>query len=392
VTAEPEHIASLLSVDDALLASHPVLFGTTREERCIALAEALATSPAWARLGRNAALAVRPDVGLIGILGSVAQEDRALLSAFQWQVNGLLRRLRPVTYADAERLGAKLAAQLQGCLSEAELIKYRLESIPRGGLIVAGLVAYSLTPFLADSARYLESARSEAQLTILIDDCALSGTRIRQWLQAHPRGEVVVGLLHAHPDLLAAIENTEERVRMCVAAELLDDHAPERPDYEDWKRRWTERSPLDYWTGDPDHVCYPWNEPDVSIWNPVTMRADGGWRVAPPSWCLKNRTDARDTDVQRCHTVQGEVEPAEDVLWCTLQKRVLIASIQSGAVVALDGAGAAMWHAMIQFETLDAAAEAVAGRYEAPAAEVRTDMAKLAAALTERRLLNPRLS
>ncbi len=31
VTAEPEHIASLLSVDDALLASHPVLFGTTRE-------------------------------------------------------------------------------------------------------------------------------------------------------------------------------------------------------------------------------------------------------------------------------------------------------------------------------------------------------------------------
>lgn len=355
-----ERVAALLPVDDALLSRHREVFGDSTASRCLSLGEGLASSPAWRRLRRTAHLAIRPDMGLVGVLGSVLHEDRALLNALGWQVTGLLTRLLPVPYVDVERACFELANRLREHLTEAELLRCRITAIPRGGLVVAGLLGYALQlrPWQVDPAG--ATSRQSEGLIILVDDCAFSGTRIREWLAAHRGDRVVVALLHAHPAMCRRVEEAESRVRACFAANDLTDHATLRTDYVEWKQRWSERSPLDYWTGDPDHVCYPWNEPDALVWNPVTGEPDSGWRVAPPSWCVKNRAGFTPDDLQLCEAAEGPLRPSSGVLWAAIGEHVLVARRGAKRSILLKGSAVTMWQALVACGEGEPAAESVA--------------------------------
>jgi hypothetical protein len=378
-----QRIAALLSVDDRLLAAHPKLYGDDPSARCLALAEALAGSPAWLRLRPHAQLVVRPSRGLIGAIGEIPDDVAATTYALGSQVPRLLRRLRPVPYVEVEQACVDLATRLTQRIGSAALRQYRLTGVPRGGMVVAGLLAYALG-LRSDQVCHLDEAGGP---TILVDDCALSGLRLRQSLARCPSREVVVALLHAHPDLRRSIESSEPSVLFCLAARDLRDHAPGREDYDAWQRRWRQRSPDDYWTGDPDHVCYPWNEPDALVWNEAKGQAEAGWRVVPPSWCLKTRTEAHLDDLQICIAGDGSLVPGDDVVWASSGDETVVASLRSGGPLLLRGTAAAMWNALVDTADVTPAADRIAARFTIDPAVVRHDLGSMVSALVERGLL-----
>ena len=372
--------AAVLRIDDRLLAAHPDLYGTDPRARALSLARALASGPAWASVRDRARLVVRPATGRIGLFGPDAQDDRPLVDSLGWHVDDLLRRLRPVSFAEAASATLDLADGLRHVLGPEDLRDAKLVPVPRGGLIVAGLLAYGLgIGNRSDDAR-------PTPLTIVVDDCSISGLRIREALELLRGDRIVVALLHAHPDLARAI-GREPGVVACVTARELVDHAPQRPDYNAWKERWTARSPRGLWTGDPDHVCYPWNEPDSLYWNDQRARAEPGWRVVPPEWCLKNRAAAHPEDLLILEAAAGHLAPAADVVWAEQDSSFLVAGTESGTTMSLGGAAAVMWRAVIATGERNSAIDRVIDHYGATTGPLRTDFDRFVAELVERHVL-----
>jgi hypothetical protein len=159
--------------------------------------------------------------------------------------------------------------------------------MPRGGFIVLGMLAYVLD---LRPAQLAPSPPSDVPL-VVTDDCAISGVRFSDMLDRCENRQVIFSHLYSHPDLRIAIERREPRVLACVSAQDLTDYAPAYygDQYEAWRERWRQRPNPGYWVGQPDHVCFAWNEPDTVFWNPVAQQAESAWRLLPPELCLKNR-------------------------------------------------------------------------------------------------------
>ena len=103
---------------------------------------------------------------------------------------------------------------------------------------------------------------------IVVDDCALSGVRLSQFLRGCGSSRVLFAPLYSHPELRTAIRRLEPRIEdVLSAADILG-----------------ERIEADlaegYWRGDTEPLAFPWNEPDRSIWNPAAERWEAAWRWA----------------------------------------------------------------------------------------------------------------
>jgi hypothetical protein len=347
------NLAALVDIDDALLARHPDVFGPDPASRMRSLGEALTSSRSWARLRPAARLAIRPTHGLLGIIGRANDVDRAALEALETQVHEQLSRLLPVPYPEVEASCTELAAAIRSELTPDELSRCRFEPVPRGGHIVAGFLAYALGLEHQPKTRGVKEA-----ITLLIDDCAISGRRITSWLAEHPGRDAMVAVLHAAPELARRLKRDEPRIRHWFTARDLKDHAADRPAAASWRRTWASRYPGDPWIGEPDHVVYPWNEPDVRIWNPATSRGEAGWHVAPPAWCFKNRLGAHPEDVVVCSDGPGSVRPAPGVLWVSIgDGTIAIARRGDPEVLALRGSMASQWERMVATGDAEAVAE-----------------------------------
>jgi hypothetical protein len=221
---KPEPVALLRRIDDRLLARHPALYGDEPAARAVAFAQALTTSPVWARLRHQAVLAVRPHPEpMVAVFGVVADEDRPLADALGWHTDALLRRLRPIGYAEAEGACEILAAQLRTSLGDDVLAASSIVGIPRGGLLVAGLLAYALG-LPSERIGVLPPERGRL---LLVDDCVLSGSRLGRWLDANPGPPVIAVHLASVPTCREAIVAEHPRVSGCLAAIDLTDHASE---------------------------------------------------------------------------------------------------------------------------------------------------------------------
>ena len=384
----PEPAALLRRIDDRLLARHPALFGNEPAERAVAFTQALATSPVWARLRHQAVLAVRPHPEpMVAVFGVIVDEDRPLADALGWHTDALLRSLRPVDYAEVERACETLAEQLRTRLSDDVLAASSIVGLPRGGLVVAGLLAYALG-LPAERIGVLPTAGGRL---LLVDDCVLSGSRLGRWLDANPGPPVISVHLASVPSCREAIVAEHQRVADCLAAIDLTDHASE---YEEgWHERWRERSPYDLWTGAPDYVVFPWNEPDSAVWNAERGRAERAWRVVPPSWCLKNRAQGGDAPqgVQvNGIDVDGPDSPADDALWAEFDGGVVVATPRDERAIRLTGVAAVCWRELVANGHAETASTAVAAIYGAPEDVVRSDVARLVERLAARGLLRSR--
>lgn len=357
-----------------------------------ALARALAASPPWANLP-EAVMVVRPEPRpLVGLLGTFEEEGVRRVEALRWQLHDALGRLRYVDYAQAERDCAVLAEKLADRFGELQLRTFDYVGIPRGGLLVLGMLAYALD-LDRDRVHTALAAKADGPL-VVVDDCSLTGARFGQFAERFPDREIIFAPLYSHPDLRAALTASDARYTACLSARDLHDHAPDRmgDDYEAWRARWMERSDARCrWVGLPDHVCFPWSEPDIAIWNPVTEREELGWRIVPPSACLKNR--ARAGKAPERLQVQTEPEGAfrlpETLLYGTLDDGVVIADTDAGTAFRLEGVAAAMWHALLDHPTHEDALSTLQSTYRVNRATLHNDLKDFTQRLQQHGLLLP---
>ena len=144
--------------------------------------------------------------------------------------------VRWIDFVEAERLTKTLAERLDAWKTQQG---YRDQDIgwvgiPRGGLIVLGILSYWLklpsqqvgcTP-LADGP------------IVVVDDCALSGARFASWLRTQDARPVIFAHLLSPEILRQRIAETESEVVAVIAADNLEPLS--RPD-PDWQRVWRER-------------------------------------------------------------------------------------------------------------------------------------------------------
>lgn len=319
-------------------------------------------------------------------LTSSTDDQLAALSAQVDAVAATCRRLLFIDHERAQDDCRTLARALREHLGD-DLPDCRFAPIPRGGLLVLGTLAYLLE---LEPGQLEPGAPGDSVPLVLVDDCALTGARFRSILHRYPERRIVFAHLRSHPDLRQAMIDAEPRLEAVVVARDLCDHGPEAlgEGYDGWRRRWRDR--LDtprYWSGVPDFVCFPWNEPDRFVWDPVREQPVVAWKLLPPDLCLKNRLPAGEPPVQVQPPGPGPFRSADPVLFAEHEGAVLVADLGSGTTVKLEDTAADMWRALLAFGDLDRAHGFLAERYEVPAGELRRDLEQFVGTLVERGLL-----
>lgn len=360
----------------------------SQEPPLVVLARALAASRGWAP-ERPALLVARPEpTPALVAIGPFDAADQARLEALRDQLRVVLPRTRFIDYAAVETACARLAEHLSDRIGAEALGSMRFTAVPRGGLIVLGLLGYTLGLSHSQLGAHDHEAPGDGPL-VVVDDRIISGVRMRQFLARRPERHLVVACLHAHPAARVALRERDARIREVVSAHDFHDYA--RRDlgatYDAWRERWRQRSHRDsVWVGRPEHVCYPWSEPDVGVWNPVTAREEPGWSVMPPELCLARRRAPARTPLQPQvqAPTEGRVRPSQDVVYGIWNDDVVIVDLASSTCYGLTGTAAIAWRALVAAGDEVAAAEAISAAYDVEPwtalADVRALVAEVRAA------------
>ncbi len=355
-----------VSVDSAALSHYASALETSEPQLALwCLARAIASSHAWSE-GADLNLVVRP--GQQPELVLVGEVDEVLESRLEVQVRGLnhaCRNLRYVTYDRAQQDCQILARRLVERFSEAELRGFRFASIPRGGSIVLGLLAYVLNLKRAQ----LERPHPVDIPLVVVDDCSLTGARFSQFINTCENQLVVFAPLYSHPDLRTTIESRESKVLASVSAQDLYDSGPEqlKDRYPAWKERWRHHlKGHRYWVGLCEHVCFAWNEPDRFLWNPASQQVEAGWRIVPPELCLKNRSHVSSSrlQVREQPEAAGPLGPPSGVFYCEYQGHTVVGNLKTGETIGLDGVGADIWWAIVEQGNRESVLQALLSDYE----------------------------
>ncbi len=349
------------------------------------LAEALALDPWWLQCP-EARLLLREDGD--GMLAALGRFDPAMLARLRMLRQQLAEPLpHSLSYAEVEDLVEALAGRLLQCFDRHTLADFAFTALPRGGLIVLGMLAYRLGLRSAQ----LEATAAPERPLVVIDDIALTGSRFRLWLGSQPQPHLVFGHLLSHPDLRLAIEAEEPRVMACLAASDLVDRAPDRlgGDYQAWRRqRMQAPGPGCYWVGQTDPIAFPWSEPERGFWNPQTHQFERIWRLTPGRYCLRNRRGpgVSGIPVQRLAAAAGVLRLAPDVLAGDLEEMVLL-SQAGGGCFALRGSAADFWRALRTSHSLDQALVALGQGFATDPDLLRKDLFGFVGDLEARRLV-----
>ena len=352
------------------------------------LARALASSPLWGRMPRSVLVVREEPTPMLGLFGYFDEADEVRIHSLKGQLEESIIPVRYVSYSqaeqDCERLGERLIQQF----GRNELRTFRFDALPRGGLIVLGMLAYVLD--LSPGQIGKPPAPDQSPL-VLVDDCAISGARFGQWLRQSEGRQVIFATLYSHPDLRAALMKREPRVLQCVSARDFTNYAPQTQGegYAAWLDRWADRSKrLDYWIGQPERICFAWNEPDIGFWNEITREVDPGWRLAPPEICLKNRgSQAEPSRVQVQPAGKGPLRPSASVLYAELDGQIIVGNLATGESFTLTDTAAAMWRGIVELGSQEAVAASLSRTYEVDEVEVANDLRVLVNDLLERGLL-----
>ncbi len=310
--------------------------------------------------------------------------DAARLGTLPQLVRRLRRTLRYVDYRQAERDCEALAARLLQAYPRRALEEFAVRGIPRGGMIVLGMLSYMLNLKAQLAAG---CATDPARPLLLVDDCALSGARFRETLAVVASPRVVFAHLYSHPELRAAIVEREPRVERCLAVADLADHARQiyGEEYERWRAAGQERlGGGPYWLGLPDLVCFAWSEPDRPIWNPVSEELEEGWRLLPAHRCLKSRAELGPPPAP---VAAPAWQVADGVASARCDGRIWLYSLDSDRVYSLEGVAVDMWNVLAGWGSVEAGVEYLAGRYEASRRTLSADLEAFARTLSGHRLL-----
>jgi len=307
------------------------------------------------------------------------------LKALAVQLQQSSETVHYVDYGQAERDCENLAAKLLDIYPRQELKNFSFTAIPRGGIIVLGMLSY----ILDIEPLQLQPAVEPAQPLVIVDDCSLTGVRFTNFLAQTTNSHVVFAHLYSHPDLRRALLEKEPRVQHCLAAHDLKDHArehyPDPAQYQAWQDHWKKLlGPDALWIGQLDRVCFAWSEPGRIFWNPVTERKEVVWQFLPPHLCLKNR--ARLGLPPRAVT-KREWQLPPTVISGSFDNVLWLCRADTRQVYSLNGISADMWRALAGYGNLDAAVEYLLSQYDIDEASLRSDLQTFANELLTNSLL-----
>ncbi len=353
------------------------------------IAAAIRLHPMWQALPQTI-LIVRPEpTPVLAVIGTFSPKAVAQIRVQQRIINDACRRLRYVNYGAATQACEALASKLQATLSEAQRQRCQFLGIPRGGVVVLGILAYLLD--IRGEQLCTETNQTEG-LLVVIDDCALSGARFGRIVRQYPDREIIFAPLFAHPQLRAGILEKEPQVAHCLSGMDLFDHGPGAMghSYADWQaHNFARLGGRRYWLGLPDYLCFPWNEPDHLLWNPVTAALEASWRIIPPQYCLKHRPpmNHKALPIQLQLEIHGPIQPAPHIVFGELEGQPLIGNLKTGETFGLTGLGADLWQLVIAQGTLDTAIATVAQQHLMAPEQVKTHFDAFQQQLLEHHIL-----
>ena len=354
----------------------------------VRLAEAIAASPPFAHLD-DAVLVVRPTPSpLIAVVGDLGGENEQRLLHLRRQIERFLPTLRYVDYPAAERQCGVLADKLVETFGRDEIEGFCFAALPRGGHIVLGMLAYALQ---LDPSQLVPPFPCDRTL-VVVDDCAISGAAFGKLLPTLAARQVVFAHLCSPAELRSAILAREPRVVGCLSAADLEDIAPalHGADYPAWKGRWQERmDPAAVWVGQPEHVVFAWNEPDVSFWNPAAGRVERGWYLVSPALCLKNRfaSAARPERLQVQAAAGGPIRPADSVVFASYHGGITVGNVRTQECFFLRDVEADIWSAVVRSGSAEGVIAALSSRYAVDGEALRQDVSAFLDQLTRAGLL-----
>ena len=318
----------------------------------------------------------------------VQTPDRADLARLQGLAEFLSRARAAVRYVDYRQAEADcelLGAKLRQAHSAAELASMQFVGVPRGGLVVLGMLSYVLD---LEPRQLRPSAGSDAPL-VLVDDCALTGSRLHRELRRLGDRPVTIALLYAHPDLRRGLVERQPTVRHCLAARALSDRAPELyPDPRElsrWRREWGAKLAGErYWLGLADLVCFSWSEPDRLFWNPVSRRVESGWRFLSGELCLGNRRSG-DLPPRAARPRRWRVDPT--VVVGSFDDAVLLYRGRSDEVFRVAGVAAAIWQGLAAWGNAEDVLDHLRGEYEVEPGRLEEDLGRFVESLLAAGLL-----
>jgi hypothetical protein len=358
---------------------------TSSDDLIRAFAEAATSSPP--AQGVAATLIVRggPSPGF-AVVGALDAPAIARVEQLFGRLEEASKQLRYVSYQQAERDVQILGERLEQRFSRARLDEAVFRPVPRGGLIVLGMLA--LTMGLRHDQLLVSEDRSE-HLVVLVDDCALSGYRTYQTLRASSARRIALAFLYAPDELCRNIESAEPRVEACIAARRLGDRGPEifGRNYGAWVERWTERLGRErYWIGRPEAVAFAWKEPDRSFVNVATGQREAGWRIIPGAFPAV-RTAASRLSIQVQPPARGPLRPAADVFFCELDGKVVLARTGQREAIELSATAGAFWNAVVEYGTVEETVSALVLAYDVERPRLAADVAHFVEDLVACRIL-----
>ena len=316
------------------------------------------------------------DQPALAVVGHLDPVQRGSIDALATQLDHVLPHRRVLGWDEVEQSVDRLAAVLRDMLDPDDLAAARWLPVPRGGVIVLGLLAYALD---------LDLSRVPAdRLTVVVDDTCISGSRFQRFARAEglspdavARERTVFAHLHSTPGVRAAIA-TQLGMR-AVAAEDLVDHAAERlgDGHETWSAAWSERDPDALWASQPDHVVYPWNEPDISVWNDAAGRVESGWRTV-------HRGPETHAELRKPIVVPSDSpEVADGSVVVELDDHVLLARSDHPDVLLLTDTVVDFWRALAETDSLADAVDELSGRFDVDRSDLATDLTEFRSALVD---------
>jgi len=373
----------LYILDETFLGIYSARLDLDRRDALMGLAGAISASPLFSRI-KDASIIVRPSpTPLLAICGSFEEEDIARLDALAEQLKAACSSMRYENYARVEEACRKLGRRLIDRFGREAIEDFRFMALPRGGLIVLGILSYVLD--LRPS--QLDICRDPEKTLVAVDDCALTGHRFGQFLKNCNRERMVFAPLYSHPQLRKAVRDEEPKVIACLSGEDLKEMAR---DYDSQKsaigKRMAEILGDGRYIVNPiEYICFPWNEPDWCFWNDVTQDVECGWHVIPPKLCLKNWENRDLIQVQK--EGKGYLRPSKGVVFAERAGEVLIANIETNESLSLQGSAAEMWKTLIGSKDDEEALMGLLKAFDVEEEVLRKDYMSLVEDLIGRKLI-----
>ena len=216
---------------------------------------------------------------------------------------------------------------MQAVIPADLLANIRIMPIPRGGLLVAGWLAYALN---IGHNQFFDDGISPI---CIVDDCSLTGKRFGQMISRFNGREVWFCHLASTSELRQAILKKEPSVQGCIAADdLFIEHSKVAEQIAAEDR---------YLNMSVGPVIFPWTEPGLPITVPFSNEVQDGWRLMPPHMVLGNLALLKLPSKVKAGSI--DIQSTQHIVWRLIENGILLYEGRDQKLFELSGLAADVW-------------------------------------------------